>query len=186
MIIALNLKVCLTQNVTFFLYFNQVEASRRSFYLFLAKRMFDIINSSRKKNIPYHWLFNKIFQSLLRSSIAPFLDKYTNFHHSLIWFILKGNEIYISLPEHTKASLLENKTLHHFIYLLFIFKQENEFELSPGPLHLVFLSSYRKKQTLSLSNEKWGRIGDVHVCQHKQDQMIAQQEEAMGNPMIFD
>lgn len=53
-------------------------------------------------------------------------------------------------------------------------------------LHSVFLSSHTMKQTLSLSNDKWGRIGDVHVCQHKQDQMIAQQEETTGNPMIFD
>lgn len=58
--------------------------------------------------------------------------------------------------------------------------------LLPICLHLVFLSLHTKKQTPSLSKDKWGRIGDVCVCQHKQDQMIAQQEEATGKPMIFD
>lgn len=53
-------------------------------------------------------------------------------------------------------------------------------------LFLVFSSSHKKQQTLSLSSDKRGTIGDLHVCQHKQDQMIAQQEEATGNPMIFD
>lgn len=73
-------------------------------------------------------------------------------------------------------------------FLNLFLNKENKFELLPGSHGLFantqFSFSHTKKQTSSLSVIQWA-VGDVRVCQHSQDQMIAQQEEATGKPMIL-